>query len=157
MRYRAWLPCLAGLIACAAANSADDRPLGQPPALCAEDARKGARAEIRNDERRTVGEILAVDPATLAIRYASADWFSAGDVARRIRDFLQARPRALSPVINWAERADFGREAFVANLYMADGAMARLDAAGYQACLRDARGGYWYFRNVPADLWPGSG
>jgi hypothetical protein len=157
MRCGAWLLCLTGLVACAPANSADDRPMGQPSVLCADDARKGARSAIRNDERRTVGEILAIAPASLAIRYASADWYSAGDVARRIRDFLQARPRALSSSINWAERTDFARESFVANLYMPDGAMARLDAAGYQACLRDARGGYWYFRNVPADLWPGFG
>jgi hypothetical protein len=157
MRYSAWMLCLAGLLACPVANSADDRPMGRPPALCADDSRKGTHTVIRNDDKRSVGEILAIAPASVAIRYASPDWHSAGDIARRIRDFLQARPRALSPFINWAEGADFGRKALVANIYMPDGAMVRIDVAGYQACLRDARGSYWYFRIVPADLWPDSG
>jgi hypothetical protein len=36
------------------------------------------------------------------------------------------------------------------------GAAIRL-AVGYQVCVRDATGRYWYFRNVPGDLWPASG
>jgi hypothetical protein len=31
-----------------------------------------------------------------------------------------------------------------------------MDVAGYQVCVRDARGAYWYFRDVPIDVWPGS-
>ena len=37
------------------------------------------------------------------------------------------------------------------------GAAIRLAVAGYQVCVRDATGSYWYFRNVPGDLWPASG
>lgn len=168
MRFIVWASCAASLITCCPA-SADDAPRAQRPAsvteepltrppsrLCADDPGTSPRAEIRNTDKRTLGEILDITRYAVVTRYRSGDWSGSEDVPRRIREILEARPRVLSPFVNWAEGADFRRHAFVATLRTLDGVTARMDVAGYQVCVRDARGAYWYFRDVPIDVWPGS-
>lgn len=120
-----------------------------PRRLCAKDPRTAAVSALANDERRTLGEMLGIGPAVARVEYRTAEWREMRDVESHVRELLAARPRELSPILNWAEGADFRRQAFIAALK--DG--VRLEVAGYQVCLRDAKGGYWYFRNVPADLW----
>lgn len=110
-----------------------------------------------NPDRKTVRDLLGVTPGPVVIQYRSRDWSGPDDVASLARAILEARPRSLSSFINWAEGADLAHRAFVASLPLLDGAAVRLAVAGYQVCVRDARGKYWYFRNVPIDLWPGSG
>jgi hypothetical protein len=99
---------------------------------------------MQNDDKRTVAELLGIVPRSIEILYSSTH-----DVETRVREILAARPRFLSPFINWSEGADLRSEGFIVNLQT-----ARLEVAGYQVCVRDRKGGYWYFRNVPLDLWP---
>jgi hypothetical protein len=136
------------LLAVALAASAADKPIPAAP-LCADDPRRSAGAEIRNDDKRTVAELLGIAPRSIDIQYSSTD-----QVEKRAREILEARPRFLSPFINWSEGADLRRQGFIVNLLTAEAASARLEVAGYQVCVRDGKGSYWYFRNVPLDLWP---
>ena len=111
--------------------------------LCADDPRKSADTPVRNDEKRTVGELLGIAPRPIAVEYTTGN-----DVEKRLGEILAARPRSLSPFINWSEGADMNRHSFIAKVDT-----ARVEASGYLVCIRDARGNYWYFRNVPGDLW----
>jgi hypothetical protein len=129
----------------------------QPSRLCPDDSRASSDPPERNDEGRTVQELLRVAPGTLVIQYRSPDWSGPEAVASLAREILGARPRVLSPFVNWAEGADLRRHGFVATMDVPGGAEIRLAVAGYQVCVRDATGRYWYFRNVPGDLWPASG
>jgi hypothetical protein len=128
-----------------------------PSRLCPDDSRASADPPARNDERRTVQELLAVAPGPLVIQYRSPDWSGPEAVANLARAILGSRPRSLSPFVDWAEGADLRRRGFVARIGVPGGNAIRLAVAGYQVCVRDATGSYWYFRNVPGDLWPGSG
>jgi hypothetical protein len=114
--------------------------------LCVDDPRKSVATEIRNNDKRTVGELLGIAPGSITIDYRSPD---VADVENRVREILAARPRALSAFINWSEGADLRSQGFIVNVQA-----ARLEVAGYQVCVRDGNGNYWYFRNVPVDLWP---
>jgi hypothetical protein len=126
-----------------------------PSRLCPDDSRtSSAQPAARNEERRTLQALLGVVPGALVIQYRSPDWSGPEDVATLARELLGARPRFLSPFVNWAEGADLRRRGFVAQLEGPGGVAIRLAVAGYQVCVRDATGGYWYFRNVPGDLWP---
>jgi hypothetical protein len=129
----------------------------QPGRLCPDDSRGSADRPARNDEGRTVQELLGVAPGILVIQYRSPDWSGPEAVASVAGEILGARPRFLSPRVNWAEGADLRRHGFVARMDVPGGAAIRLAVAGYQVCVRDATGSYWYFRNVPGDLWPASG
>ncbi len=166
MRFSAWLLCAAGSLTCYPAISPAaprvERPASvteaqlsrQPSRLCPDDPRTPSRAEIRNTDKRTLEEILGVTRYAIVIQYRSPDWNGPEDIARRIREILEARPRILSPFINWAEGADLGRHSFVATVQMPDGVTARMDVAGYQVCVRDTKDQHWYFRHVPIDVWP---
>jgi hypothetical protein len=55
--------------------------------------------------------------------------------------------------INLARRGDFRRHAFITTVQPPDGTSVQLEVAGYQVCVRDTGGRYWYFRNVPLDVW----
>jgi hypothetical protein len=168
MRFIVWTSCAASLIAGGPARADDpprfqepasvtEAPLTRPPArLCADDPGTPPRAEIRNTDKRTLGEMLGITRYAVVTRYSSGDWSGSEDVPRRIREILEARPRVLSPFVNWSEGADFARHAFVVTLRTLDGGTARIDVGGYQVCVRDARGAHWYFRDVPLDVWPGS-
>jgi hypothetical protein len=165
MRFGALLLLLAGVTACPAASPADvltverpdpaiaERIKLRPSQLCAGDPRTSSRTGIRNDDNRTLGEILGIALHSFVIRYRSPEWNSPQDVAHRAQKILEARPRFLSAHINWAEGADLRRHAFITMVQLPDGTSAQLEVAGYQVCMRDAGGRYWYFRNVPLDLW----
>jgi hypothetical protein len=112
---------------------------------------------MRNDEQRMVGELFGVTTGALVIQYRSPDWSGPEAIAELASEILGVRPRLLSPFVDWAEGADLRRHGFVARMEAPGGAAVRLAVAGYQVCLRDAKGRYWYFRNVPGDLLPASG
>jgi hypothetical protein len=124
-----------------------------PSRLCPDDTRTAAGSPMDNADRRTLRELLGVTPAGLTIQYRSPDWSDPEAVASRARELLEARPRHLSPFVNWSEGADLRRQGFVARV----GSSVRLAVGGYQVCVRDPQGRYWYFRHVPGDLWPGAG
>jgi len=160
----AWLLLLAGMTACRAASPADALTIERPdPAiaeqiklrpsqLCAGDPRASSHTGIRNDDKRTLGEIFEIARPSIVIQYRSPEWNSPEDVAHRAREILEARPRLLSAHINWSEGADLRRHAFITIVQLPDGTSARLEVAGYQVCMRDTGGRYWYFRNVPLDV-----
>lgn len=107
--------------------------LAAPARLCADDLRQGTElAPWSNEQKRTVSELLKLPPADDA----------------EAQKLLAARPRHLSPFVNWAEGVPPG-----ARWIRAKAGAARIEAAGYQVCIRDANGRFWYFRNVPGDLW----
>lgn len=120
------MPVFVALLMLSQAALADPVPV-RAPRLCADDPRNSTAREIRNDDKRTVAELLGI-----------------ADPDPRAHEILAARPRALSPFINWAEGIQPGMQWIKTD---------RIDAAGYQVCVRDTKGGYWYFRNVPGDLW----
>ncbi len=165
IRIGAWLLLLAGMTAWRAASPADaptiewpdpaiaERIKLRPSQLCASDARTSSHTGIRNDDKRTLGEIFGIAPRSIVIQYRSPEWNSPEDVARHTREILEARPRFLSTHINWSEGADLRRHAFITTVQLRDGTSARLEVAGYQVCMRDTGGRYWYFRNVPIDVW----
>jgi len=124
-----------------------------PSRLCPDDPRTAAGPPMGNAVQRTLRELLGVTPGPVVIQYRSADWSDPEAVAGRVRELLEARPRHLSPFIDWSEGADLRRQGFVTGI----GSSVRLAVAGYQVCVRDARGRYWYFRHVPGDVWPGPG
>lgn len=124
-----------------------------PSRLCAEDPRRASADALPNSDRLPVRELLGIAARSIVVHYRSADWKAPGDIADHVREILEARPRSLSPFINWAEGADLRTRGFVVTVQTVDGASARLEVAGYQVCVRDAKGSYWYFRNVPGDLW----
>ena len=125
----------------------------RPSQLCAGDPRTSGHTSIRNDDKRTLGEILGIVRHSILIQYRSPEWNSPEDVAHRAQEILAARPRFLSAHINWSEEADLRRHAFVTIVQLPDGTSAQLEVAGYQVCMRDTGGRYWYFRNLPLDLW----
>ena len=161
----AGLLLLAGMAACRAAGPADAQTIERPdPAiaeqiklrpsqLCAGAPRTSSHPGIRNDDKRTLGEIFGIARNSIVIQYRSAEWNSPEDVAHRAREIIEARPRFLSAHIIWSEGADLRRHAFVTMVQLPDGTSARLEVAGYQVCMRDTGGRYWYFRNLPLDLW----
>jgi len=165
VRFGAWLLLLAGMTACHAASPADaltierpdpaiaERIRLRPSQLCAGDSRTSSRTSIRNEDKRTLGEILGIALYSIVIQYRSPEWNSPEDVAHRAQEILEARPRFLSAHINWSEGADLRRHAFITMVQLSDGTSAQLEVAGYQVCLRDSGGRYWYFRNVPIDVW----
>jgi hypothetical protein len=124
-----------------------------PSRLCPEHPRPGSPDAVRNSDRLPLRELLGIAPRSILVHYRSADWKAPGDIADQVREILEARPRSLSRFINWSEGADLRSRGFVASVQTADGASARLEVAGYQVCVRDIKGSYWYFRNVPLDLW----
>ena len=126
----------------------------QPSRLCPDDPRTSQRPPIENSAKRTLAEFLGIGPRSTVVHYRSEDWRSAAELESRASELLKARPRFLSPHINWAEGANLRVRAFVATIRTSDGAAARLEVAGYQVCVRDAKGDYWYFRHVPIDVWP---
>lgn len=144
------LALVAGLVAVGSA-AANER---QPSRLCPDDPRTSQRPPIENSAKRSLAEFLGIAPHSTVVHYRSGDWRSAAELESRVRELLKARPRFLSPHINWAEGANFRLHAFVATIQMSDGAAVRLEVAGYQVCVRDTRGDYWYFRHVPIDVWP---
>jgi len=165
MQFGAWLLLLVGMTACGAATPADaptmerpdpaiaERIKLRPSQLCAGDPRTASHTGIRNDDKRTIREIFGIALHSIVIQYRSPEWNSPEDVAHHAREILEARPRFLSALINWSEGADLRRHAFVTMVQLPDGTSARLEVAGYQVCMRDTGGRYWYFRNLPLDLW----
>jgi len=165
IRIGAWLLLLVGMMACRAAVPADALTIEQadpavaeriklrPSQLCAGDPRTSSGTGIRNDDKRTLGEILGIALHSIVIQYRSPEWTSPEDVARSAREILASRPRFLSTHINWSEGADLRRHAFIAIVQLPDGTSAQIELAGYQVCMRGAGGRYWYFRNVPIDVW----
>lgn len=131
----------------------EERITRLPSRLCPEDLRRALPAASRNRDRLPVRELLGIAPRSIVVHYRSADWEAPGDIGRHVREILEARPRSLSAFINWSEGADLRSQGFVVTVQTADGVSARLEVAGYQVCVRDSKGSYWYFRNVPGDLW----
>lgn len=142
---------MAGLMALGSA-AANDAVI--PSRLCPDDPRTSRHRATENRAKRTLGEILGIAPHSVVVHYRSEDWRTAAELESRASELLKARPRFLSPHINWAEGANLRLHAFVATIQMSDGTAARLEVAGYQVCVRDAKGNYWYFRHVPLDVWP---
>ena len=123
--------------------------------LCPREAGAPGRAALQNDAKRTLAEIFDLRPGAAVVEFASPDWSGRRrDLVRRVDEVLRSRPRFLAPQIIWAEGADLRSDTFTTTLRRADGAGARLSVSGYQVCLRDANGEQWFFRKVPADLWP---
>ena len=144
-----------GAIALVVAGSAVEAQVTSPPRrLCPDDPRTSSSDLVPNEEKRTVRDILGIAPSAVEIQYRSPDWTGAEAIAERIREILGARPRFLSQILNWSEGADLQHTAFVATVRLPDGAPVRMDVAGYQVCIRDATGKYWYFRMVDVDQWP---
>jgi len=126
-----------------------------PSRLCAHEADDRAPvAPIDNVEMRTFRELMSISPIAISVHYKSSDWRSVNEIGDQIERILQARPRQPSPMINWSEGADFRHRTFFAVLQTAERIEVRLEASGYQVCGSDSSGRFWYFRNVPIDLWP---
>ena len=164
-RLGAGLLLLAGMTAYRAASPADaptierpdpaiaERIKSRPSQLCAGDPRTSSHTGIRNDDKRTLGEIFGIALHSIVIQYRSPEWNSPEDVARSAQEILEARPRFLSARIHWSEGADLRRQAYITIIQLPDGSSVQLEVAGYQVCMRDTGGRYWYFRNVPIDVW----
>ena len=126
-----------------------------PLRLCSHDSGKRALvAPIRNHEMQTFRELMEISPIAISVRYKSPDWNNMNEIDDQVQKILQARPRQLSSVINWSEAADFRHRTFFAVVQTAERIEVRLEVSGYQVCGSDSRGQFWYFRNVPIDLWP---
>jgi len=126
-----------------------------PSRLCSHDAgNRAVVAPIRNDERRTFRELMEISPIAISVRYKSSDWKNVNEIGDQVERILQARPRQPSPMINWSEGADCRHRTFFALVQTAERIEVRLEVSGYQVCGSDSRGRFWYFRNVPIDLWP---
>lgn len=157
MRLDAAIVAAAGFGVCAlTASVIEAQPTPPPLRLCPDDGRRSSTPLVSNDDRRTVGDILRISPAAIELQYRSPDWSGPDAIAQRVREILDSRPRFLSPFLNWSEGPNLALEGFVATVRMADGATARMDVAGYQVCIRDAKGTHWYLRTVPGDQWPGA-
>ena len=103
---------------------------------------------------RTFRELMEISPIAISVRYQSADWKDVNEIGDQVERILQARPRQPSPMINWSEGADFRHRTFFAVMHTAERIEVRLEVSGYQVCGSDSKGQFWYFRNVPIDLWP---
>lgn len=126
-----------------------------PSRLCSDDpGNRALVAPIHNDEMRTFRELMGISPIAVSVRYQSADWKDINEIGDQVERILQARPRQPSPMINWSEGADFRHRTFFAVVQTAERIEVRLEVSGYQVCGSDSRGRFWYFRNVPIDLWP---
>jgi hypothetical protein len=126
-----------------------------PFRLCSHDPDDRALvAPVTNAEMRTFQELMGISPMALRVRYQSADWKNVDEIGDQVERILQARPRQPSPMINWSEGADFRHRTFFSVMQTAERIEVRLEVSGYQVCGSDSRGRFWYFRNVPIDLWP---
>jgi hypothetical protein len=126
-----------------------------PSRLCSDDpGNRTLVAPIHNVEMRTFRELMGISPIAISVRYKSSDWQNVNELGDQVERILQARPRQPSPMINWSEGADFRHRTFLAVVQTAEQIEVRLEVSGYQVCGSDSKGQFWYFRNVPIDLWP---
>jgi hypothetical protein len=131
-------------------------PVRTPPSrLCSDDpGNRALVAPIDNDEMRTFRALMGISPIAISVRYKSSDWQNVNEIGDQVERILQARPRQPSPIINWSEGADFRHRTFFAVIQTTAQIEVRLEVSGYQVCGSDSKGRFWYFRNVPIDLWP---
>jgi hypothetical protein len=126
----------------------------RPSRLCAwAPAPAGHARHLENTQRRSLAQVLQIEPRGIQVLSASKDWQQAGQVDDQVRRLLNARPRRLSPSIDWSEGAAFDRESFAAVISTGKGRPNRIEASGYQVCVSDSSGQVWYFRNVASDTW----
>lgn len=107
---------------------------------------------LDNSARARLQDLLDVDTTTLHLTYTSLDMQALG--VRRVLDILAKKPRSLSRLIDWSERADLSRAVVMANFSSRAGKKLHIEVAGYQVCVTDQHGEALYFRDVDIDVWP---
>jgi hypothetical protein len=122
--------------------------------LCSSSSAENERSPLQNPKGKQLKDLLEIAPVAMTVHYKSGDWQSAGEIARRAMEILNARPRNLWSRIAWSEAANFTQRSFVASIITAGGSKVRLEVSGYQVCAHDPEGRAWFFRAVAVDLWP---